>query len=487
MEPYQKLHRFDLERKTTVTCLSFSVAGEYLAIGTQDNSVEIWDCGSGDLLHRIETDQPVTALTWDLHHFSRLFVGYSNGIVVFMDKFQNPGRQVLTGIEGPPVKRLTSSISKRYLGIIVGPEVHLARELDQGDYMSTVLFPRPKPQTGESDVNDLVEPRDLHLTKEDTQAIVSYSKHGIVCWDIRTAIQLWHIPPTQISGAISSSALAPSGRSLIVSNVATGLELFSLEQLRREKTYPLPPSHTGQFAGMAIFLRNGEAIGSGSDDAGLRVWRTNTAETSQILTHAGSMTQELSSVVIGDIELVAAAVNSESPMVYIWKARIDKSLYGLVLRRTSRIRQRLSSRASLVVVALVLSGMVGVFATWVVGPKSAGGAALDTARYSHNKLDVIVQWLSYIAIRVYQSLSNYLRQRFLTWLGVPPEYFATIGEARPLITPEDSNSTTASTEAAEQLLQTLVGSVIPSSPSTVQGTLDATCTIAPSIAPSAPH
>ena len=45
---------------------------------------------------------------------------------------QNPSRQVLTGIEGPKVEFLTTSTEKRYLGMIIGPEVHVARELDQG-------------------------------------------------------------------------------------------------------------------------------------------------------------------------------------------------------------------------------------------------------------------------------------------------------------------------------------------------------------------
>lgn len=78
----------DLERKTTVNCLSFSRAGAYLAVGTDDSAVEIWDCKTGALLHRIDAAHSVTALAWDQHYPRRLFIGLKNGSVVFCDNFQ---------------------------------------------------------------------------------------------------------------------------------------------------------------------------------------------------------------------------------------------------------------------------------------------------------------------------------------------------------------------------------------------------------------
>lgn len=88
MEPYKKLHRIDLERKTTVNCVSFSRAGAYLAVGTEDFTVEIYDCMSGGLLHRIDVTHSVTALAWDQHSPCRLFLGLRSGLVLFCDNFQ---------------------------------------------------------------------------------------------------------------------------------------------------------------------------------------------------------------------------------------------------------------------------------------------------------------------------------------------------------------------------------------------------------------
>ena len=94
MHPYQKLHHWNLERPTRINCISFSETGD-LAVGTQDNTLEVWDGQSGDLLHRIQVEHPVTALAWDASVNSRIFIGHKNGLVLYINQFKVPLSHVL--------------------------------------------------------------------------------------------------------------------------------------------------------------------------------------------------------------------------------------------------------------------------------------------------------------------------------------------------------------------------------------------------------
>ena len=87
MEPYQRLHRMELERRTTANSLALSVTATHLATGTEDCYVEVWSCDSGRLLHRMEVSHPGTALAWDQHNPFRLFIGLKCGLTLFCDNF----------------------------------------------------------------------------------------------------------------------------------------------------------------------------------------------------------------------------------------------------------------------------------------------------------------------------------------------------------------------------------------------------------------
>lgn len=77
--------------------------------------------------------------------------------------------------------------------MIIGSEVHLARELDQGrstfmtwyelmltfisgDYATISILPPPRIEVPGADI----QPRGLHLIKGDKLMVVSYARHGIV-------------------------------------------------------------------------------------------------------------------------------------------------------------------------------------------------------------------------------------------------------------------------------------------------------------------
>ena len=86
--PYLPTRRLAGEHGDSVISLAFSTKGRYLASGSDDSTLVIWDVEAGIKVSSFRLDSPALSLVWDSHREDRLFVGCMDGTAAFIDKLQ---------------------------------------------------------------------------------------------------------------------------------------------------------------------------------------------------------------------------------------------------------------------------------------------------------------------------------------------------------------------------------------------------------------
>lgn len=87
-EPYS-LHHTLRGYESPVNCVSFSPTGDFLATGSEDGSLRIWDPSNGKDLASLNVGSSILCIVWDPIRRKRLFFGCQNGTVAFLDNFGN--------------------------------------------------------------------------------------------------------------------------------------------------------------------------------------------------------------------------------------------------------------------------------------------------------------------------------------------------------------------------------------------------------------
>ncbi|PIL34335.1 hypothetical protein GSI_03110 [Ganoderma sinense ZZ0214-1] len=70
------------DHRNSINAVAFSPDGRRLATGGDDYLLFIFDPLTGEIVHKLEGQAPVTAICWDPHEAGRLFVGYGTGRVL---------------------------------------------------------------------------------------------------------------------------------------------------------------------------------------------------------------------------------------------------------------------------------------------------------------------------------------------------------------------------------------------------------------------
>lgn len=152
-DPYLLCHTLDAS--TSVNCMSFSPTGNRLAVGGEDATIRIWNPQTGKLLHCVVLQSPILCLDWDPLRESRIFFGCQDGTVAYIDSFvdevwsqyeqiwyitdeffswylQPNAQRIQTGLDNGQVYAITVEDTSTYVGISIGPEVHIANKLADG-------------------------------------------------------------------------------------------------------------------------------------------------------------------------------------------------------------------------------------------------------------------------------------------------------------------------------------------------------------------
>jgi len=80
-------HTLSHTHSESVNCLEFSSSGEFLASGSDDHSLIIWNVSTGQDLYHILFDSPVTALLWHPSREQTIICGCEDGTIVQMSRF----------------------------------------------------------------------------------------------------------------------------------------------------------------------------------------------------------------------------------------------------------------------------------------------------------------------------------------------------------------------------------------------------------------
>jgi len=73
------------DHTSLVNALAFTPTGDYLASGSNDSTLIIWDPVTGLMKNRITFCNPILSLAWDPRHLKCLYVGCEDGMLALLD------------------------------------------------------------------------------------------------------------------------------------------------------------------------------------------------------------------------------------------------------------------------------------------------------------------------------------------------------------------------------------------------------------------
>ncbi|KAM6491031.1 WD40-repeat-containing domain protein [Amanita muscaria] len=326
VRPYLPIHTLTGAHKEPINSVAFSTTGEYLASASKEGTVALWNVETGALLSRLNLGEPVLTVAWDYRHHTRLFLGCLSGLAAYSDDFQPSMYKIQTGVDKTPVYAISSDMYKERIALAVGPEIQIANEIGilKRYYVTTAILPRPTGLRICADDAPSCEGTDRRLRGRsvrflnDSRLLVSYLSHGIVCWDIATAVPLWQINPAHSHKYIGFSSVSPDERYIVISNLSTGADSYSLETLQKTQSYTC---HIDPLLNVPVsvnFLHGGKLVTSGTHTGGVPIWDRETGSIFQTLQHDTKLVKALAECSNGNLELLATATTGDKPYIQIW-------------------------------------------------------------------------------------------------------------------------------------------------------------------------
>ncbi|OBZ77850.1 COMPASS-like H3K4 histone methylase component WDR5B [Grifola frondosa] len=330
----------------TVNCVSFSPDGNYVASGGDDYALIIWSLVDGSLVYRLLFQNPVECLLWHPAISDTVMVGCQNGSLFQVDGFSlisSEKHEIHIEAHGT-VYCLNYDITTMCLALGIGQEVHITHEHARHHFVTAMKIPSPpKLDDVVSDVDQGQRAVKLHFSNSGKNLIVSYSSHGIVCWNIEARLQLWTIVPPRATPYIGSSALSPDGRNIIVYNLVDGVHSYVVGSFKKQTPthhYKLDVLPRRNKALQVAYLHDGRAIVCGTTTGNICIWDSASKEYFQLLGHNDDMVLAIDASILvhhryvsikyslqtcqhGNFSYiaVAAAGKGQSTYVNIWRAK----------------------------------------------------------------------------------------------------------------------------------------------------------------------
>ncbi|KAH9931483.1 WD40-repeat-containing domain protein [Fomitopsis serialis] len=325
---YVHYHTLTRGHAGTINVLAFSPDSQYLASGSDDRSVIIWNVPSGKSLYRFSFESRVDSLLWHPRWEETLIVACESGSLQQVYGFSMAHYGVYDinlGVRSH-IYCLDFHPSSCLLAAGVGPEVHMTREISRNQYAcASMRLPEPAANT------DMDDPRyravALKFNEAGGQLIVTYLSHGIVCWDISTRQSIWRLVPPTTDYAIGHSAISPDYRQIVVHNFQDGLQQYAIKG--KESPHPmlkyLFDTHSdSKLALQVAFLHHGRAVISGTSTGRVCIWETASGDYFQQLPHDGDTIVAVTGCQRGEFSYVATGAASKGAETYIkiWRAKI---------------------------------------------------------------------------------------------------------------------------------------------------------------------
>ncbi|KAI0744432.1 WD40-repeat-containing domain protein [Earliella scabrosa] len=242
-----------------ITAVVFSPQGNFLATGSLDGKLCIWNVEEGRLLYRHIGEHEITSIVWLPDGEEELLFGTRCGHVARLTVTQNDLSVSGFWAHAYPVEHL--AIKDSWLASGALKEVKLWR-WDPAVRIYVFTQSLPGPATVKKNALREVIVTSLHWTtskQHELLLLVTYMYHGVYLYDARD----WH----SFSGHAS---LSQSGTHLAISNLDTGFDVYRMEDgvpvCSFEHEAPDPDYVPVQF------IHGGHAIFGGNSVGRLGVW-----------------------------------------------------------------------------------------------------------------------------------------------------------------------------------------------------------------------
>ncbi|KAH9922191.1 WD40-repeat-containing domain protein [Fomitopsis serialis] len=449
---YVLLHDLSRGHSDVVNALAFSPDGLYLASGSDDESVIIWNATLGTYLYRFTCDSRVDSLLWHPVEQETLIVGCQSGSLLQVRGFSLTHNEVYDIRLGARshIYCMDYHPSTRCLAVGMGPEVHITRETAPNKYDGDTRLPHPKDGLALDDKRDRAVA--VKFTESGQQIIVTYLTHGVMCYELRTGNRNWHIVPPKSHPAIGHSAVSPDYSSIVVHNFKDGLTEYSLsDRTKARQSYRFNATPNPKIALQVAFLRYGRAIVCGTSTGNVCVWETSSGDYFQQLDHGGHIVMAVAGCQRQGFSYIATGAASQGPGVYIkiWRAKIgadtsqdNRLTFWRAALRMPKVRIRgLAPTAEeawrLLVAALVIIGSVTLaWSTWLIGTNIPWGAMyellMNYVAHSTSFVDgvwrkgysvAVKGWYTTTAVfhALLAAVLHYARLKALEALGIPAD------------------------------------------------------------------
>ncbi|KAI1783092.1 WD40-repeat-containing domain protein [Ganoderma leucocontextum] len=277
-----------------VAAVAFSPNDMLLASAGLDHKVCIWRTSNGQLMHTFVAASAVLSLAWVLSQ-CLLLCGTQDGSVLALSVTQSQ----LHAISFPrshnfPVEHLAAhgdrlaSGSHEELAIwerTDGTPAEIST-FNVGQWKHLLDLPQPPKNSTNEDSEVLVT--SIHWTRSKDHSsilLVTYLYHGYVIYDTRGWRRLLTTP---LNGYIASASITADGQKLVVSNMASGFDIY--ETATGNSLGTLNHAVGRVFAVPVLFVHGGNAVIAGSTVGEVHLWNVSTLRLHQILRLNGVVT-----------------------------------------------------------------------------------------------------------------------------------------------------------------------------------------------------
>ncbi|KAI0689982.1 WD40-repeat-containing domain protein [Cerioporus squamosus] len=266
-----------------VTAIAFSPQASLLATAALDRKVCIWETSSHKLLYEFNGSCDTLSLAWFPQREDCLLCGTADGYVVSMSF--SLGIISARGIRVHTVPVECIAITGCFVASGGSRELRVWSWQAEGQCQPWMLradIAEPPPSNPDDPQDVLVT--SLHWTKSDgvRKLVVTYLNHGIRIFTAGS----WTCPEEiNVDGQIVRADLSQDGTLLVISNLLTGFDLYSLEtgELLRAFGHDVG----GKYPTPVKFIEAESAIVGGSAVGEMHIWDTATGRRVQTISYGG--------------------------------------------------------------------------------------------------------------------------------------------------------------------------------------------------------
>ncbi|KAI0055012.1 WD40 repeat-like protein [Artomyces pyxidatus] len=260
-----------------ISAVAFNPSGDVVAYASLSGEVKLWDIESSVPLFVVRAKSPILCLAWSSSF--NIMCGLENGTVASIS--YDESELSISGFaahEGP-LESIALANDSIEFATASHEEVRVWRARGSWHLHSELTDPPTNGQSARSPVI-VTSIAWLNRSKEGACLLVLYMYHGVIIWNVETREVLRAIA---ISTPIAAAHLSPDKRSLAISNLYSGFDVYNVE-----KSVPfLTLQHVmGQsVATPVLFVHNGRAILGGNALGQVNLWDSTTGRHLHLLSH----------------------------------------------------------------------------------------------------------------------------------------------------------------------------------------------------------